>query len=148
MSTHIQTLYQIVFSTKDRKKVLRKNSREVLFKYIWGILRNKNCYLYQINGVEDHIHILTGLDPSIALSTMVKDIKVSSNKWIKEKDTFEEFDQWQEGYAAFTYAHSSMNNLVRYIKNQEAHHRKMSYEDELRKLLMEHNVKFDEKYLL
>ncbi len=148
MSTHIQTLYQIVFSTKEREKVLRKNSREELFKYVWGILQAKNCYLYRINGVEDHIHILTSLHPSIGLSKLVKDIKVSTNKWIKEKNIFDEFDHWQEGYAAFTYAHSSMNNLVRYIKNQEAHHHKMSYEEELRKLLIEHNVKFDEKYLL
>ena len=83
MSTYTQTLYQIVFSTKNRELSLVKEGREKLFRYIWGILKNNKCHFYRINGVEDHIHILTSLHPSIALSDLVKDVKIASSKFIK-----------------------------------------------------------------
>ncbi|HMV08375.1 MAG TPA: IS200/IS605 family transposase [Cyclobacteriaceae bacterium] len=85
MSTYTQIIYQIIFSTKNREQTLAANTRHELFKYISGILANYKCHLYQINGVEDHIHILTHLHPSIALSDLVKDIKLASTKFIKEK---------------------------------------------------------------
>ncbi|MGQ7869026.1 IS200/IS605 family transposase [Sunxiuqinia sp. sy24] len=75
-------MYQLVFSTKNRKKTLHEHNREKLFGFIWGLLKNKNCRLYQINGVEDHIHIAMHLYPTIALSSLVKDIKVASSLWI------------------------------------------------------------------
>ena len=84
MSTYTQILYQIVFGTKNKEQTLTKNNRDELFKYIWGILKNNKCHLYRINGVEDHIHIFTHLHPTIALSALVKDIKVSSSLYIKE----------------------------------------------------------------
>ena len=148
MSTFTQILYQIVFSTKDRKKYLIKENRDELFKYIWGITKNKNCHLYRINGVSDHIHIVTHLHQSIALANFVKEIKTSSSYWIKENQIFPEFQAWQIGYAAFTYSIDSKNNLIEYVKNQEIHHKKKSFLDELKELLIEHNVKFDGKYLL
>ena len=83
MSTYTQILYQIVFSTKNRELSLVKEGREKLFRYIWGILKNNKCHFYRINGVEDHIHILTSLHPSIALSDLVKDVKIASSKFIK-----------------------------------------------------------------
>ncbi|MEP0005496.1 MAG: IS200/IS605 family transposase [Balneola sp.] len=104
MSTYTQIIYQIVFSTKNRVPVLHKTGRTDLFKYIWGILKNKKCHLYQINGVEDHIHILTHIHPSVALSQLVKDIKLASSIYIKENKLFFGFDGWQEGYGAFTYS--------------------------------------------
>jgi len=91
MSTYTQILYQIVFSTKDRTTTLTKPNRIDLFKYVAGILENKKCHLYQLNGVEDHIHILTHLHPSVALSDLVKDIKLASTKFIKEKGLFPQF---------------------------------------------------------
>ncbi len=80
MSTYSQIMYQIVFSTKRREPVLTKGKRPELFKYIWGILKNKKCHLYRINGVQDHLHIATHLHPTVALASLVKDIKVASSK--------------------------------------------------------------------
>ncbi len=147
MSTYTQSLYQIVFSTKYREKTLHEEGRTELFKYIWGVLKSKNCHLYRINGVEDHIHILMSLHQSIALATLVKDIKLGSSHLIKEKALFLQFNGWQEGYAAFTYSIQAKSNLIEYIKNQEMHHHKKTYKEELIELLHEHNIEFDEKYL-
>jgi putative transposase len=146
MSTYTQILYQIVFSTKKREKTLKKENRTELYQYIWGILRNKKCHLYRINGVEDHLHIIMHLHPTIALSSLIKDIKVASSGHIKEKGLFPDFQGWQEGYGAFTYSIGAKDALIEYVKNQEAHHAQFSYQDELRGLLEEHGVEFDEKY--
>jgi len=148
MSTYTQILYQIVFTTKDRNEVLIENNREKLFRFIWGILKNKNCVLYQINGVEDHLHIATHLHPTIALSSLVKDIKVASSLWIKENQLFPGFTSWQEGYGGFTYSIKEKGALVNYIKAQKEHHRVKTFKDEYIELLEEHGIEFDERFLL
>jgi REP element-mobilizing transposase RayT len=147
MSTYTQILYQIVFSTKNREQTLTAEYRRELYKYIRGILQNKKCHLYQMNGVEDHIHILTHLHPSVALSDLVKDIKLASTKFIKEKGIFDGFTGWQVGYGAFTYAIDRKNVLINYIKNQEEHHRVKTFGEEYIELLKEHGIVFEEKYL-
>jgi len=147
MSTYTQILYQIVFSTKNRIPAMKKDSRKELFRYIWGILKNKKCHLYQLNGVEDHLHILTHVHPSMAIATLVKEIKISSSKFIKENNLFLDFTGWQDGYGAFTYSVDAKENLINYVKNQEEHHRKTTFREEYIQLLKEHNVEFDEKYL-
>jgi len=147
MSTYTQTLYQIIFSTKYREKTLHKEKRPQLFKYIWGILKNKKCHLYRMNGIEDHIHIVTSLHPSVALATLVKDIKLGSSNFIKEKNLFDNFNGWQDGYAAFTYSIDAKYNLIEYVKDQENHHKIKTFKEELIELLREHDVEFDEKYL-
>lgn len=148
MATYTQILYQIVFSTKNREKTLIKINREKLYRYIWGILKNKKCILYRINGVEDHLHIATHIHPTIALSSLVKDIKVSSSIWIKDQRIFTGFTSWQEGYGAFTYSIKDKEALVNYIRNQEIHHKTVTFREEYIKLLKEHKIEFDEKYLL
>lgn len=148
MSTYTQILYQIVFGTKYREKVLLKDGRDELFKYITGLIKNKNCHLYIINGVEDHIHIVTHLHPTVSLSSLVKDIKLASSIYIKENNLFKDFINWQEGYGAFTYSIKEKDRLIEYVKNQEEHHRKKSFKEEYVKLLGEHGIEFDEKYLL
>ena len=148
MNTYTQILYQIVFSTKYREPILIKPNREALFKYIWGVIKNKNCHLYRIYGVEDHIHILTHLHPAVSLASLVKDIKVSSSLYIKEHQLFNGFTNWQSGYGAFTYSIKEKNRVINYIKNQEEHHRKKTFREEYIDLLKEHGVDFDEKYLL
>ena len=147
MGTFTQTLYQIVFSTKYRKKILSKDERPELFKSIWGILKNNKCHLYRINGVEDHIHIITSLHPSIALANLVKDIKLGSSSFIKDKKIFSDFSGWQDGYSAFTYSIEAKDNLIEYVKNQEEHHKNKTFKEELIELLSEHGIEFDEKYL-
>jgi putative transposase len=147
MSTYKQIYYQIVFSTKNRERALAKTNRKVLFKYIWGIIRNNNCHLYRINGVEDHIHIITSLHPSLALADLIKDIKLASSKMIKVEKIFPEFTGWQDGYGAFTYQYNVIDALIEYVKNQEEHHKKVTFRDEYIALLKEHGIDFDEKYL-
>jgi putative transposase len=146
-STYTQILYQIVFSTKYREPTLVKDGREELFKCIWGILKNKRCHLYRINGVEDHLHIATSLHPSVALASLVKDIKLGSTSFIKEKNIFPNFNGWQDGYGAFTYSIEAKNNLIEYVKNQEEHHRTQYFKEEYLQLLHEHRVDYDERYL-
>lgn len=148
MSTYTQILYQIVFSTKHREQTLIQENRELLYKYIWGIIKNKKCHLYQIGGVEDHLHIITHLHPSIALSDLIKDIKLASTVYIKEEKIFKKFNGWQDGYGAFTYSIKEKDNLINYVKNQEEHHRKKTFKEEYIQLLNEHHIEFEEKYLL
>jgi len=125
-----------------------KDPRKELYNYIFGILQNKNCHVYRINGVEDHLHIATSLHPSVSLAALVKDIKLASSQMIKSNNLFPGFEGWQEGYAAFTRSYSSLDNFVNYIKNQEEHHKKVSFLDEYKQLLEDHGVVFDPKYLL
>ena len=148
MSTYTQIIYQIVFSTKNRERTLTKTSRKELFKYIWGIMKNKKCHLYRINGVEDHLHIATHLHPTVSLASLVKDIKLASSDYIKENGLFKNFNGWQDGYGAFTYSIKDKDRLIEYIKNQEEHHKTKSFRDELIELLKEHEIEFDDKFLL
>lgn len=147
MSTYTQNLYQIVFSTKNRTKSLKKENRSCLFRYIWGILNNKSCHLYRIKGIEDHMHIITHLHPTTALSSLVKYIKLASSSFIKDEGLFPKFNGWQEGYGAFTYSINEKNRLIEYVKNQQEHHKNVSFREEYRSLLEKHGIDFDEKYL-
>ena len=148
MSTHTQILYHIVFATKYRKPTIEKSQKKRLFAYIFQLLTNKKCHLYRINGVEDHIHILTHIHPTISISALVKDIKVSTSIFLKKELIFKNFDGWQEGYGAFSEAIKSKDRLINYVKNQEKHHEKKSFFDEYKVLLEEHEIVFDEKFLL
>ncbi len=143
-----QIFYQIVFGTKNRETSITEKHCDELYKYIWGVIKNNNCKLYRINGVEDHIHIFSDLNPAISLSNYVKDIKVSSSLWMKECGKFPKFNGWQEGYGAFTYSVKEKNIIIDYIKNQKEHHKSESFYDEYKRLLIENGVVFDEKYLL
>lgn len=147
MSTYTQILYQIVFSTKNRKEALIESDRERLFRFIWGVLQNQKCHLYRIGGVEDHLHIVTHIHPSVALASLVKDIKLASSSFIKTEKIFPLFDGWQDGYGGFTYSISAKDNLIEYVRNQVEHHRKESFREEYIRLLKEHGIAFDEKYL-
>lgn len=147
MGTYTQIIYQIVIGTKFREKVLTKNNREELFKFINGILQNKKCVLYQVNGVEDHIHIVTHVHPSVALASLVKDIKLACSLYIKENNLFPHFRGWQDGYGAFTYSMKEKDRLIAYVQNQEEHHRQKSFMQEYKKLLIKHNIHFEEKYV-
>ena len=147
MSSYRQIIYHIVFETKYRRRVLNSTHKEELYNYIAGILKNKNCKLHQINGVEDHIHLLCDLHPSVALADLVKDIKVATSLWIKDSGKFPGFVGWAEGYAAFTYAYRNREMIANYIKNQERHHAKKNYKAELIDLLKEAGVDYNERYL-
>ncbi len=147
MSTYTQILYQIVFSTKNRERTLTKDRRDELFRYIWGLMKNQRCHLYRINGVEDHLHLITHIHPSVSLANLVKDIKLSSSQHIIKNGLFKNFDGWQEGYGAFTYSIKEKDRLIEYVKNQEEHHKIITFKEEFIQLLEEHGIEFDEKYL-
>ena len=146
MSNYTQILYQLVFSTKHRAKTLVKQDRDTLYKYIGGVLTNQKCASYCIGGIEDHIHIAFGLHPTIALSNLVKDIKLSATAFIREQKIFPDFGGWQEGYGAFTYGIEAKEELVKYVMNQEEHHKMQDSKEELRGLLEKFGIEINEKY--
>jgi REP element-mobilizing transposase RayT len=148
MNTYTQILYQIIFTPKNHEKTLLPPNKELLYKYIWGILNNKKCHLYRIGGISDHIHIVTHLHPSVSLASIVKDIKVASATFIKQENLFPMFAGWQDGYGGFTYSVKEKDRLIDYVKNQDEHHRIKSFKEELIELLNEHGIEFNDKYLI
>ena len=147
MSSYSNSLHQIVFSTKHREKVLTKENRQTLFKYMWAICTNKKCTPYAINGVDDHVHIVLRIHNSISVADLVKSLKVSASMFIKERNLFPEFKGWQTGYGNFTYSSDAKENLVRYVENQELHHMKKTSLEEIKEILIEEKIEFDPKYL-
>jgi REP element-mobilizing transposase RayT len=117
-----------------------------LYGYITGIIKNKNSHLYRINGIENHLHILTDMHPSIAPADFMREIKASSSLWMKNSTLFPLFIGWEEGYGSFTCSYKDLSNLIEYIKNQEEHHKKVTFEEEYRKILLESGITPDEKY--
>ncbi len=148
MSTYTQILYQLVFCTKYRNPILLKPYRENLYACMSQIINNKLCFSYEIGGIEDHLHFIFSLHPSIALADLVKSIKLGSANYIKEKNLFPDFEGWQTGYAAFTYSFSAKDNLITYVKNQEQHHQSQNSTDELKELLKEFEIAYDERYFI
>jgi len=146
MSSYRQILYHVILRTKDCKKTLTQTHIKELYAYILGIIRNKNCMLYRINGIEDHIHILSDLHPGYALADYVKDIKVASSLWIKQCGKFPNFIGWSDGYAALTYAWRDKDIIANYIINQQKHHEREAFAEEYKRLLEEHGIKIDERF--
>ncbi|MDR1343395.1 MAG: IS200/IS605 family transposase [Prevotellaceae bacterium] len=143
---YTQVLYHIVLRTKCNEPTIAQENVSSLYKYIWGIIKNKKGMLYRINGVEDHIHILSDLHPSFALADYVKSIKVATSLWMKQSSDFPSFRGWEEGYAAFTYSYKEKDILIRYIKNQREHHRKENMQDELKRIWIENGMEPDARY--
>jgi REP element-mobilizing transposase RayT len=149
MSTYTQILYQIVFGSKDFTDFLNHENQGALFGYIIGILTKRECHSYQVGGYGNHIHILTHLSPSVALSDLVRDIKKASHEMMKSDNrSYSLFPGWQVGYGAFTYQISLKPVLIKYIMNQEAHHSKVTFKSELTGLLNDNKIPFREEYLL
>jgi len=146
MSSYRQILYHLVFRTKDSIPTLKQDHTDQLYAYITGIIKNKNSYLYRINGVENHLHILTDLHPSLALADFVREIKVSSSVWMKSSGFFPIFNGWADGYGSFTCSYMDMGRLINYIKNQQEHHKKRTFEEEYRSLLLKSGIKIDERF--
>lgn len=148
MATYTQLLYHFVFTTKYREPTIVSDQKKRLFAYLHQLLANKNCHLYRINGVEDHLHILTHVHPTISISSLIKDIKLAADDFVKKEAIFPKFKGWQDGYGAFTVSIKEKDRLIAYIKNQEEHHRNISFLDEYKSILKEFEIDFEEKYLL
>src|SRR5215469_13942609 len=127
-------LIHIIFSTKNRVKIIRKEDEEEFYKYMSGILRNHSSPCLAINGTENHVHLLVSLSKNIALADLLEDLKKDSSKWIKTQGAGYNF-HWQDGYAGFSIGRSGVPQVKKYIAGQKAHHRKVRFEDELIALL-------------
>jgi putative transposase len=149
MSTYTQILYQIVFGTYDYAPFLNSENENILFSYIAGILKKKSCHSYIVGGASNYIHIITHIHPTEAPAFLVKDIKLASHKMILDnRELFSHFTGWQVGYSCFTYHISSKEKLIRYVENQRTHHKIFSFKEELKELLNEHSVDYNEDYLI
>ncbi len=137
MSSYNQLLYHIVIRTKNSKKTIDPKQAKQLYSYISGIIKNKNSHPYRINGMEDHIHILTELHPSKALADYIRDIKVSTSVWMKNCGYFPYFERWSDKYGGFTCSYADAGNIAQYISNQQEHHKKETFIDEYRRLIIE-----------
>jgi REP-associated tyrosine transposase len=145
--TYTNLLYHIVFSTKERRRLITSNIEDDLHKYIGGIVRNLEGDLLEANGDLDHRHLLVLLKPKFALSDVVRDIKANSSGWLNEKTKSLHKFGWQDGFAAFTVSESQAPRVRTYIRNQKSHHKRKDYKTELLELLRRNRVEFDERYL-
>ena len=146
-NTYSQIYIQTVFAVDGRLSLIRPEIKEELYKYMTGIVRNKKQELIAINGMSDHVHILIGLKPAMALADLVRDIKADSSDFINRKKWVRGSFRWQEGYGAFSYGHSQLDTIIRYIQNQEQHHRGQTFKDEYLTWLKKFEVPFEEKYI-
>ncbi len=146
-NTYTQLTIHIVFAVKHREYTIKKQYRPELFKYITGIITNKNHKLLAINGVSDHVHILFGLNPTVALSDIVRDIKNNSSKFINEEQWMPGHFEWQSGYGGFSYSRSQRSDVINYIENQEEHHKKNSFRTEYLNILKKFEIEFEEQYV-
>jgi putative transposase len=146
-NTYTQIYIQVVFAVSGRLSLIRSEHKEEIYKYITGIIRNDEHKLIAINGMSDHLHILLGLKPNMALSDLVRDIKANSSHFINERRLAQGKFGWQEGFGAFSYGHSQLDTIIRYIQNQEQHHSSRSFKDEYLALLKKFQISFENKYV-
>jgi putative transposase len=146
-NTYTQIYLQIVFAVQDRQRLIRREHKEELHKYISGIIYNQGQKLLAIHCMPDHAHVLVGLKPSMALSDLVQVVKSDSTNFINRKRWVPGRFSWQEGYGAFSYGHSQLTTVIRYIHNQEQHHTKRTFRQEYLEFLKRFEVPYDPKYL-
>src|SRR5256885_530191 len=142
--TYAQNVLHIVFSTKERRKLISPEFRSTLWAYSAGICHNLQIFAHAIGGMDDHAHLLLQIPPTLAVAKAVLTIKTNSSRWARQQNQSVE---WQQGYAAFSVSASNISAVERYVRNQEAHHKRMSFEEELVALLKKHNVPFDPKFV-
>jgi putative transposase len=145
--TFTQLYVQIVFAVKNRDACLEPNIRKRIFQYMGGIINEMNHKTIIINGVSNHVHIFFGLNPSKSISDTVHDIKRSTTIFINHERLCSHKFLWQEGYGAFTYSHSQIQNVYKYIEAQEEHHKKTTFKEEYMQFLKKYEVQFDDRFL-
>lgn len=142
-----KNLIHLVFSTKERRPVLEDSVREELHRYACGILSDLESPALVINSVADHVHVLFNLHRTKALADVVMELKRGTSKWIKTKGAQFALFQWQNGYGAFSISQLAVAEVSDYIRDQAEHHRKMSFQDEFRRLLQRYEIQFDERHV-
>ena len=146
-NTFSRIYIQTVFAVSSRQSLIRPEFKEDLYKYVSGIVTNQGHKLIAINGVTDHVHILIGLKPAMALADLVREIKADSTNFVNKNKWVHGRFSWQEGYGAFSYGHSQLDTIIRYIQNQEKHHKRSSFRKEYLTLLRRFDIAFEAKYV-
>jgi len=146
-NTYSQIYIQIIFAVQNRKALIQPDWETELYKYITGIVQNKGQKMLAINGTSNHIHFFIGMKPSCCLSDLVREIKKSSNSFIKEKNFSKFHFQWQEGFGAFSYGHSQLTEVIHYIERQKEHHKKRTFKSEYLAFLKAFDIDFKDEYL-
>ncbi|AUD03174.1 IS200/IS605 family transposase [Spirosoma pollinicola] len=146
-NTYTQIYLHTVFAVKHRYALIQQSWKEDLYRYMTGIIQNQGHKLLAINGMPDHIHAFIGINPKQAISELMQDLKGDSSKWINNKRLVKGHFEWQTGYGAFSYSHSQIDSVVKYILNQEEHHQKRTFEEEYLAFLQKFDVPYDDRYL-
>jgi putative transposase len=147
-NTFTQIYLQFVFAVQDRYSLINNAWKNELYQYITGIIRNNKHKLIAINGTANHLHVFIGYKPHQLIPDLLRDIKGGSSKWINEKGFVQSKFSWQAGYGVFSYSHSQIDHVVKYILNQEEHHKKKSFREEYIQLLERFDIKYDEQFVL
>ena len=146
-NTYTQIYLQVVFAVERRQSLIHKQNKQELHKYLTGIVREREQKLLAVHCMPDHTHILIGLRPSMPLSDLVHDVKIGSANFVNRKRWVVGRFGWQEGFGAFSYGHSQLTRIIRYIQNQEQHHAKMTFRDEYLRFLKRYEIDHDEQYI-
>ena len=146
-NTYTQIYIHIVFAVKHRNALISSSWKERLHKYMTGIIQNQGHKLIAINTVPDHVHIFIGMKPDVALSDLVRDIKRDSTNFVNNEIRLKGKFSWQEGFGAFSYSHSQIDSVVKYILNQEEHHRSKTFREEYETMLKEYAVEYNDRYI-
>lgn len=147
-NTYTQIYIQFVFAVQNRASLIHDTWKDELYRYITGIVQNNKHKLIAINGMPNHVHVLIGYKPHQLIPDLLQDIKGSSSGWINKKDFNNTKFNWQESYGAFSYSNSHIDRVVKYIMNQEQHHKKNTFREEYLELLTRFNINYDERYIL
>jgi REP element-mobilizing transposase RayT len=146
--TFTNLLYHIIFSTKHRYPMIQPDWQQRLYAYLGGAIRGEKGRLLEIGGTSEHVHMLSKLSPAKALAKVIGDVKANASKWINSQHLLSAKFAWQRGYSAFTVSESAVPAVRHYIRNQETHHRRMTFEDELRLFLEKNGIAYDERFML
>ena len=146
-NTYSQLYIQIVFAVKHRKALIEPLWEEQLYQYITGIVQNKGQKMIAINGMPNHIHLFIGIKPDATISDLVREIKKSSTAYINENHAKNNKFQWQEGFGAFSYGHSQIDIVAKYVMNQKQHHKSKSFKEEYLEILKKFEVDYNVNYL-
>ncbi|MCA9061807.1 MAG: IS200/IS605 family transposase [Planctomycetaceae bacterium] len=139
--------YHIVFSTKERREFIHSEIEQRVWEYLGGIAKQNGMKPLQVGGIEDHVHIVAGIPPTLAVSRAIQQIKGGSSRWIHE--TFSSLSKftWQDGYGAFSVSRSLLPTVINYVATQREHHRKRNFQEEFREMLERHEIEYDERYV-
>lgn len=145
--SYTKNVYHLIFGTHGRQRTIFPEHEQELHAYLVGIVKEKGGFVYAINGMTDHVHIVCDVPPTVSLADFMKSLKQSSSKWMKESGLFPMWEGWAEGYAEFTCSFYTMQPVLNYVNDQKQHHAKMSFGEELRGIFNQLGIKYDGKYL-